>query len=104
VSIIKGLVLEYLTRNNQGRRQKNFQKRAIEKKKRDSTPRKPSFISCGGLADAQDNCPGPNLKNILHHELRIKVKNFLGKHPFPKKMPTFKKLSGHFRAKKTFCL
>jgi len=30
-SIIKGLVLEYLTRNNQGRRRKNFQEEAIEK-------------------------------------------------------------------------
>jgi len=26
---MKGLVLEYLTRNNQGRRQKNFQEEAI---------------------------------------------------------------------------
>jgi len=61
--IIKGLVLEYLTRNNQGRRQKNFQEEAIDKK-RDSTPRKPSFISCGGLRDALDKfyCPGPNLE------------------------------------------
>jgi len=33
-SIIKGLVLEYLTSNNQGRRQKNFQERAIETKKK----------------------------------------------------------------------
>jgi len=33
-SIIKGLVLEYLARNNQGRRQKNFQVEAIEKKTR----------------------------------------------------------------------
>jgi len=32
-SIMKGLVLEYLTRNNQGRRQKIFQEGAIEKKR-----------------------------------------------------------------------
>jgi len=32
-SIIKGLVLEYLTHNNQGRRQKNFQEGAIGKKR-----------------------------------------------------------------------
>jgi len=31
---MKGLILEYLTRNNQGRWQKNFQEGAIEKKKR----------------------------------------------------------------------
>jgi len=31
-NVIKGLVLEYLTCNNQGRRQKNFQEAAIEKK------------------------------------------------------------------------
>jgi len=75
---MKGLVLDYLTRNNQGRRQKNFQEGAIEKKTKTSnnTPRKPSFISCGGLGDALDNCPGPNLNDILHHELRIKVKTF----------------------------
>jgi len=29
---MKGLVLEYLTRNNQGCRQKNFQEGAIENK------------------------------------------------------------------------
>jgi len=29
---MKGLVLEYLTRNSQGRRQNNFQERAIENK------------------------------------------------------------------------
>jgi len=65
---MKGLVLEYLTRNNQGRPQKNFQEEAIEKKKSNSTSRKPSFSSCGGLGNALDNCPGPNLKDILHHE------------------------------------
>jgi len=31
-NIMKGLVLEYLTRNNQGHRQKNFQEEAIRKK------------------------------------------------------------------------
>jgi len=31
-SIMKGLVLEYLKRNNQGSRQKNFHEGAIEKK------------------------------------------------------------------------
>jgi len=31
---MKGLVLEYLTRNNQGREQKNFQEETIEKKER----------------------------------------------------------------------
>jgi len=36
-SIMKGLILEYLTRNNQGRRQKNFQEGAIEKKNNKKT-------------------------------------------------------------------
>jgi len=31
---MKGLILEYLTRNNQKRRQKNFQEEAIEKIKK----------------------------------------------------------------------
>jgi len=72
---MKGLVLEYLTRNNQGRRQKNFQEGAIKRKTKkttNSTPRKPSFSSCGGLRDTLDNCPGFNLKDILHHEPRLK--------------------------------
>jgi len=57
-SIIKGLNLEYLTRNNQVRWQKNFQEGEMEKQNKkqqktsNSTPRKPSFISCGGLGDA----------------------------------------------------
>jgi len=42
---MNGLVLKYLTRNNQGRRQKNFQEGAIEKKKSNSTPRKPSYFA-----------------------------------------------------------
>jgi len=75
-SMMKGLFSEYLTRNNQGRRQKNFQEEAIGKKRAIVHQRKPSFISCGRLGDALDNCPRPNLKDILHHEPRIKVKTF----------------------------
>jgi len=55
---MKGLVLEYLTHNNQRYRQKNFQEGAIEKKQKEmsiSTPSKPSFISCGGLGDTLVN-------------------------------------------------
>jgi len=59
----------------------------------------PSFISCGGLGDALDNCPGPSLKYILHHEPRIKVKIFSRETPISEKMPTCKKLSVHSRAK-----
>jgi len=109
-SIMKGLVLEYLTRNNQQRRQKNIQEGAIEKKRKkkckektsNNTPRKPFFINCGGLGNALDNCPGPNLKDILHHEPSIKVKTFSRKTPIFEKMPTFKKLLSHSRAKKLF--
>jgi len=74
-SIMKGLGLEYLTRIIKGVGRK-ISRRGIRKKTSNSTTRKPSFISCGGLGAALDNCPRPNLKDILHHEPRIKVKTF----------------------------
>jgi len=85
---LKGLALEYLTRNNQGHRQKNFQERAVKKKQKtsNSTPRKPSFISCSGLGEALDNCLGPNLKDVMHHKPRINLKTFSREHPFSKKL------------------
>jgi len=58
------------------------------------TPRKPSIFSCGGLGDALDNCPGPNLKVILHHEPRIKVKTFSRETPISDSTSAIKNYDG----------
>jgi len=75
-----------------------------KKKTSNSTPRKPSFISCGILGDALDNCPGLNLKDILHHELRIKVKIFSRETPISEKKFLLLRNSLIILVQKTFCL
>jgi len=73
---------------------KKKQKRAIAHQK--SLP----LIVWWIIGDALDNCPGSNLKDILHHDPRIKVKTFSREKPISEK--NVKKLSGHSRAKKLF--
>jgi len=51
-----------------------------------SVPRQPFLISSGGLEAVLGNCLGPdNLKEIVHHGPRIKVKTFFGETPISKK-------------------
>jgi len=84
---MKGLVLEYLTHNNSRASAKKFPEGSNrkDKNKKRAIAHQESLSSCGRLGDALDNCPGLNLKNILHHEPRIKVKTF------SKETPIFEK-------------
>jgi len=90
-SIIKCLVLEFLIRNNKGRRQKNFQDRAIKihvSPSNISKPRQSCLIITGVLGAALAyKAQSPPLTRTASMVL-YKSEIFSGESPISKKMPT----------------